>query len=403
MKYCMIIPDGMADFPLKELDGKTCIEAALIPNIDHIAQNGQLGTVQTVPDGFSPGSDVAAMSLLGYDPKLYYTGRAPIEAASIGIDLGKDLIAFRCNLVTINNDTLEDYSAGHISNNEANVLIDCLNDKLGSDLISFHPGNSYRHITTYRTTEDLEAICKPPHDIMGQKFKPNFPKGNGDELLIKLMNDSYQILSNHNINKERVNSRKNPANMIWLWGQGRKPSVPSFYKMFNINSAVISAVDLVNGLAYIMGMDIIKVPGATGNIDTDYDAKAKYAIDALENHDFVIVHIEAPDEMGHSGNVAEKIKAIENIDKKIVSPILKCLENKKDFRIIVLPDHYTPITKRTHTSEPVPFAMLGYNIEKGEGFRFSETNGNKSKLHFAFGYKLIDYFFKYRNNAANTI
>lgn len=401
MKYCMIISDGMADFPLKELDGKTCIEAATIPNIDHISQNGQLGTVQTIPNGFAPGSDVAAMSLFGYDPKLYYTGRAPIEAASIGIDLGQNLIAFRCNLITINNNTLEDYSAGHISNDEANILINSLNNKLGSDYITFYPGNSYRHITTCRSDEDLDAICKPPHDIMGQKIKPNFPKGNGDELLIRLMNDSYQLLSNHYINKNRVDSGMKPANMIWLWGQGRKPSVPSFYKMFSINSAVISAVDLINGLANIMDMDVIKVPGATGNIDTDYDAKARYAIDALENHDLVIVHIEAPDEMGHSGNVVEKIKAIENIDKKIVNPILNYLENGNNFRIIVLPDHYTPIIKRTHTSEPVPFAILGSGIEKGEGYRFTEANANESKLHFEFGYKLIDHFFKYQNNTTS--
>lgn len=398
MKYCMIISDGMADYPLEELGSKTCIEAARTPNMDYISLNGQLGTVQTIPAGFPPGSDVAAMSLLGYEPKLYYTGRAPIEAASIGVDLKEDVIAFRCNLVTVIDNILADYSAGHISNKEADVLISCLNENLGTESIRFYSGKSYRHIMTYQSEDGLDAICNPPHDIMGQPIETNFPKGNGCELLIKLMNKSYQILSRHYINKERVNAGKNPANMIWLWGQGGKPLFPQFREIFGIKCAVISAVDLINGLALLMGMNVIKVPGVTGNIDTDYDAKARYAIDALDNHDLVVVHIEAPDEMGHCGNTTEKIKAIENIDKKIVGPILRSLENSNEFRILTLPDHYTPIVKKTHSSEPVPFAMCGYGIEKRIGYRFTEANANKSGLHFESGYKLINYFLKCHAN-----
>ncbi|MGR3317590.1 MAG: cofactor-independent phosphoglycerate mutase [Candidatus Anammoxibacter sp.] len=398
----MIILDGMADYPLENFGGKTCVEAAKTPNIDYMSLNGQLGTVQTIPAGFSPGSDVAAMSLFGYDPKLYYTGRAPIEAASIGIDLKDDIIAFRCNLVTMVDNDLQDYSAGHITSQEADILISCLNENLETESIKFYPGNSYRHIMTYKGNDNVDAACKPPHDIMDQPIESNLPKGNGSKLIGELINKSYQILSNHYINIERVKAGKNPANMIWLWGQGTKPSLPQFHETFGAKAAVISAVDLINGLAYIMGMNVIKVPGVTGNIDTDYDAKARYAIEALNDHDLVVVHIEAPDEMGHCGDAKEKIKAIENIDEKIVGPILEALKrsvknslkNSRDFRILALPDHYTPIVKRTHTSEPVPFAMYGSGIEKGAGYKFSESNAVKSGLHFELGHKLINHFLK---------
>ena len=396
MKYCITILDGMADYPLKEFNGKTCIEAVETPNIDYISSNGNLGLVRSIPEGFLPGSDVAAMSLLGYDPDLYYTGRAPIEAASLKIDLEGDITACRCNLVTVNqNDILEDYSAGHITNDEANILISFLDEELRTDLIKFHHGISYRHIMTYKSSSKLHTICKPPHDIMGESIRKNMPKGAGSELFIELMEKSRNLLENHEINRKRVSEGKNPASMIWLWGQGTKPSMPDFYKTFGIKGAVISAVDLVKGLALILNMNVIEVPGATGNIDTDYDAKASYAIKALDDYDLIVVHIEAPDEMGHSGNSKEKAKSIEDIDKKIVGPILQHLKQSADhFRFLVLPDHYTPIAIRTHSNEPVPFAIYGDGIKKDKGFKFTEKNAKKTGLKIDNGYKLMNHFFK---------
>lgn len=391
MKYCMIISDGMAGYPLDELDGKTSIDAADSPCLDYIAANGQLGTVRSIPTGFSPGSDVAAMSLLGYAPESYYTGRAPIEAASLGIELPDNVTAFRCNFVTAANNILEDYSAGHITDDEAEVLISALNEELGTREITFHPGKSYRHIMTYRGPAKIAAVCTPPHDITGQQIDKNLPRGDGDDLLKNLMYDSCAPLSRHAVNAKRSGDGKNQANMIWLWGYGRRPSLPDFYERFHLECAVISAVDLVNGLATLMGMDVINVPGVTGNIDTDYDAKAAYAIDALNDHDLVVVHIEAPDEMGHCGNVTEKVKAIENIDEKIVTPVLTAMRKTGDFRITVLPDHYTPIAKRTHTREPVPFAIYGSGIERGTGQRYTEENADNSGLHLESGPELMTY------------
>ena len=393
MKYCMIIADGMADHVLEELGGKTCIEAADIPNIDYLSLNGKIGTVRTVPDGFTPGSDVAAMSLFGYDPNVYYTGRAPIEAVNIGVNLDDDdVFAFRCNFVNVTDGVLTDYSAGHITDKEAEILIKSIDDALGSDDIKFYFGNSYRHIMSYRSADKLELECMPPHDIMGQSVEPNLPKGTKDHLFIDLIKQSSDILNNHYVNKDRITAGKTPANMIWLWGHGKKLSVPKFKDKFGIDTAVISAVDLVNGLALAMGMSVISVPGATGNIDTDYEAKARYAIEALNDNDFVVVHIEAPDEMGHCGNTKEKVKAIENIDKKVLEPILESLRDCSAYRIMVLPDHYTPIVKRTHTEEPVPFVMFGSGLNGISAEKYSESNANKSKLHFEYGYELIDYF-----------
>lgn len=397
LKYCIVILDGMADYPLKEFGGKTCVEVAKTPNLDHIASEGRLGIVQTIPKGFSPGSDVAAMSLLGYNPSVYYTGRAPLEAASLGIELEGDILAFRCNLVTVNNNILEDYSAGYISNEEAEALIAFLNERFGSGSIRFYAGKSYRHIMTYRDSTRLNVSCIPPHDIMGQSIEANLPEGDGSEKLIKLIKDSGNILSCHEVNISRIARRKNPANMIWLWGQGKKPTMPTFFERYGLKGAVISAVDLIKGLGSILGMDVIEVPGATGNIDTDYDAEARYAIDAFRYYDLVVVHIEAPDEMGHNGNAVEKIRAISNIDEKVIGPILESFKRsvpcfKQGFRIMALSDHYTPIVKRTHSDEPVPFVMFGYGIKKGRGDLFTEAFANRSQIRIDDGYKLMDYF-----------
>ncbi len=390
MKYCIIIPDGMADYPVDKLNGRTPVEAARTPYLDFLAQNGQLGTVRTIPSGFPPGSDVANLTIVGYSPKEYYSGRAPLEAASIGIKLDNEDWAFRCNLVTANEDTLEDFCAGHIKTDEANVLVKLLNEKLGNDIIQFYTGKSYRHIMVYKGTQKMDAKCFPPHDIMGQSIRKHLPRGNGSEILIDIMSRSRVLLANHEVNKVRLDLEENPANMIWLWGQGHRPCMPTFQERFQLTGAVITAVDLIKGVACYLGWDIIHVPGTTGYLDTNYTNKGQYAIEALENHDVVLIHIEAPDEAGHEGKVHEKITAIEQIDNKIIGPVLAAKDKFCDLRIMVLPDHYTPIVKRTHTPEPVPFVAYGTGIEKGVGLPYTEANANVSGLYIKEGHQLIE-------------
>lgn len=395
MKYCIIIPDGMADYPQEKLGGRTPLEAAKTPGMDFIATNGQIGTVQTIPDGFTPGSDIANLSLLGYDPNKYFTGRAPLEAVNIGVKLGADDWAFRCNLVTVNDDMMADFSAGHISTKEADTLISLLNEKISNESIKFYTGTSYRHLMVYHGKEKMDMKCMPPHDIVGQPIKENLPRGNGSEMIIELMERSRIFLDGHEINKVRIDLKENPANMIWLWGQGQRPSMPSFRQRYGISSgAVITAVDLVKGIARLIGWDVINVPGATGYLDTDYAAKGKYAIEALKNHDLVVVHVEATDEASHEGNLQEKIFAIQNIDEKIITPILKAGQDFNGLRIMVLPDHYTPIEKKTHSREPVPFAIGGDGVERILGLPFTEANAQRSKLFIEHGHELMGYFLK---------
>ncbi len=391
MKYCIIIPDGMADYPVEKLSGRTPIETARTPNLDFLAQNGQLGVVRTIPSGYPAGSDVANLTIVGYDPREYYSGRAPLEAASIGIKLNDGDWAFRCNLITANDDTLEDFCAGHIKTDEADVLIKFLNKKLGNETIQFYTGKSYRHIMVYRGTQKMDAKCYPPHDIMGQSILKHLPKGHGSEIITDLMQRSREFMAGHDINKVRLDLEENPANMIWLWGQGHRPKMPTFRERFNLTGAVITAVDLIKGIGCYLGWDIINVPGATGYLDTNYANKAQYAIKALEDHDMVLVHIEAPDEAGHEGNVHEKVLAIEQTDSKIIGPLIAAKDKFRDLRILVLPDHYTPIIKRTHTSESVPFAAYGTGIEKGAGLPFNETNAHNSGLHIKEGHRLIEH------------
>ncbi|MDN3512122.1 MAG: cofactor-independent phosphoglycerate mutase [Candidatus Jettenia sp.] len=391
MKYCIIIPDGMADYPLEKLGGRTPIETARTPHLDFLAQNGQLGVVRTIPSGFSPGSDVANLTIVGYNPGEYYSGRAPLEAASIGIKLNNSDWAFRCNLITANEDTLEDFCAGHIKTEEAGLLIRLLNEKLGNDLIQFYTGKSYRHIMVYRGTQKMDAKCFPPHDIMGQSIQKHLPRGNGSEILADLMERSRTLLLNHDVNKVRVDLEENPANMIWLWGQGHRPHMPAFQERFHLRGAVITAVDLIKGIACYLGWDIIDVPGATGYFDTNYSNKGQYAIQALENYDIVQIHIESPDEAGHEGNVHEKVSAIEQIDSKIIGPIFEAKDKFNGLRILVLPDHYTPIVKRTHTPEAVPFVVYGTDIEKGIGLPYTEANAHASGLHIKEGHRLIEH------------
>ncbi|MDY6865479.1 MAG: cofactor-independent phosphoglycerate mutase, partial [Halobacteriota archaeon] len=313
MKYITLLGDGMADYPLPELNGKTPLQVADTPNMDFIASKGVNGLLKTVPDGMSAGSDVANLCILGYDPKKYYTGRGPLEAAAIGVKLDKGDIAFRCNLITEKNGAIFDYSAGHISTGESKQLIKYLNDELGTDKISFNLGISYRHLLVISGSEDV--ICVPPHDVVGGKVNDNLPTGEGSDLLRELMLSSKDLLESHEINKSRIENYKNQANMIWPWSQGRAPDMPLFEDLYGVNGAVVAAVHLIKGIGYYAGLDVVDVPGATGYLDTSYYNKGKHAIDALKDHDFVFVHVEAPDEAGHMGNIEEKIKAIESFDK----------------------------------------------------------------------------------------
>jgi 2,3-bisphosphoglycerate-independent phosphoglycerate mutase len=397
MKYIVLVGDGMADYPIGQLGGRTPLEVARTPNMDYIAQYGRLGRVRTIPENLSPASDVANISILGYDPQEYYTGRGPLEAANLGIDLEEGDVAFRCNLITALGDTLVDYSAGHISSKEAEILIKFINEKLGSEKFIFYPGVSYRHLLLIKKgqNEHLENIsCKPPHDITGQGISKNLPQGENADILIKLMKDSHEILEKQEINLVRIDLKENPANMIWLWGQGMKSAMPKFSEKYGLGGSVISAVDLIKGLGRILGLDVINVPGATGYYDTDYEGKARAALKSLETKDFVYVHIEAPDEAGHNGDLREKILAIERFDQMVVGVILKAFKRKKNFRILVLPDHATPISVRTHTSEPVLFGVFGRGIT-GRGFSdYSEKEAAKSDLYFENGFELMEYFIR---------
>lgn len=391
MKYVVLVGDGMADYPIADLGGMTPLEAAKTPNMDYIVKNGQAGIVKTIPRRMAPASDVAILSILGYDPLKYYTGRGPLEAKNLGIELDEEDVAFRCNFITATGDKLVDYSAGHITTKEAHILIDHLNKKLGSESVKFYPGVSYRNLMVVRNL-GLNAKCVPPHDIAGKKISDHLPVNIGAERLIGLMRASRPILEAHDINHVRIDLKENPANMIWLWGQGKKPDMPTFKEKFNITGTMISAVDLVNGIGKILGLNVVKVPGATGYYDTDYLAKAEYGLKALEKQDFLFIHVEAPDEAGHNGDLRQKIKAIEKFDSLVVGTILNRFKKTKDFRILILPDHYTPISLRTHTAEPVFFALCGWNVIADDIDKFNEVAVKKSSLKLDKGWKLMEHF-----------
>ncbi len=397
MKYIVLVGDGMADYPIEELNGRTPLEVARTPNMDFIAKNGKLGRVKTIPEKATPGSDVANITIFGYDPQKYYTGRGPLEAANLGIELEDDDVAFRCNLITASSDTLVDYSAGHISSKEAKTLIEFIDKNLGTNRIKFYPGVSYRHLMLAKrgTDEHLDGlVCKPPHDISGQSISKNRPSGDGAGILIKLMEESRKVLEKHEINLVRIDLKENPANMIWLWGQGKKPSMPKFAQKYGLKGSVISAVDLIKGLGRILGLEVINVPGATGYYDTNYEGKAKAALKSLEEKDFCFVHVEAPDEAGHNGDLREKITAIERFDQLVVGTILNVYKRRKNFRILVLPDHATPISVKTHTSEPVLFGIFGKDITAGAFSKYCEKEAKDSDMYFEKGYELMDYLIK---------
>ena len=359
MKYIVIIGDGMADWPIERLDGKTPLMAAHKPYMDMMAQDGYCGKVLTIPDGYPSGSDVACMSLFGYNPAKYYTGRAPIEASGMGIHLDKNDVAFRCNLVYLaihpDKTFMGDYSSGHITTEEANILIQDLNKELGSKEFIFFPGVSYRHVMIWKDGM-WEMETTPPHDITGKEILDYLPKGKGADRLISLMIDSRRILEGHSLNRKREKASRYPANSIWLWGQGKKAQFPLFKDNHGLTGATVTAVDLVKGISRLAGFDTPRVEGATGYLDTNYRGKANKAIELLSDHDIVYIHIEAPDEASHEGNIDEKIKAIENIDREVVGPIF---ESVGDFvKFLIVTDHATPIATKTHHATPVPFTVF---------------------------------------------
>lgn len=393
MKYVMVIPDGMGDFPIAEIDGKTPLEAARTPFLDELSRNGKIGRCQTVPQGYYPGSDVCILSLLGYDPVKSYSGRAPLEASSLGIPMKDDDLVLRCNLIHLTEDMrIADHCAGHITTEEAEKIIHTLSEELGNDTIQFFPGVSYRHITRWSAKPDFEAETTPPHDVPGEPMENHLPRGKDAEILIRMMKKSQSVLRNHPVNLNRKALGKPTADSIWFWGAGYKPKLTSFYQTFGLKGAVISAVDLIKGLGSILELKEIKVPGITGYFDTDYKAKGAYAVEAIKDSDWVLVHVEAPDEAGHVGNLHEKILAIERIDEFILGPLVNHLKaGHEEFRILVTPDHYTPVSKKTHVNHPVPFLLYGTGIDK-QGLLYSEKNAEKSDLFIKDGYKLMPYF-----------
>jgi 2,3-bisphosphoglycerate-independent phosphoglycerate mutase len=395
MKYALVIPDGAADRPSEALHGKTPLEVARLPNINRIAREGRLGTVQTVPDGMSAGSDVAILSLLGYDPKTSYTGRAPLEAVARGIELGPDDWVFRCNTVTVIDDEMVDYSAGHISTKEAEVLIAALQDKLGTDTLRFYPGVGYRHLVVVKG-ESFSVETTPPHDISGQPVKKHLPRGKNSTMLKHLMEASREVLADHPINKVRRDLGEHPATQIWLWGEGRRPVLEPFSVRWGLKGAAITAVDLVRGISKLIGWDVIEVPGATAYYDTNYAGKGQAAIDAIKDHDIVVVHVEASDEAGHNGDAGEKVKALEAVDRHVVGPLLDALARTgQEWRLLVSPDHETPVDLRTHDRRPVPFAMMGEGLTAARpAAAMTEAEARKTGMHVAVGHELMAYFLK---------
>jgi 2,3-bisphosphoglycerate-independent phosphoglycerate mutase len=391
MKYIILVGDGMADYPIQKLGNKTPLDVADTTNMDMVARKGISGTVKTIPENMPPGSDVANLSVLGYDPEVYFTGRGPLEAGSMGVKLDGDDVAYRCNLVYVDRGLMIDYSAGHISSQEANELIDLVDEVLGTSEIIFYPGVSYRHLLIH-IDGSASLKCTPPHDITDEEYEKYLPKGDGQDIIRELIEESKFILADHPINIKRVKAGKNPGNMIWPWGQGKAPDIPTIEEKFGFTGSVISAVDLIKGIGHYAGLDIIDVPGATGYLDTNYLGKAEYALDSLQEKDFVWVHVEAPDEAGHAADIAAKIKAIEEFDSKVVGTILNEMENgDEEYLLLVMPDHLTPISVRTHVHGFVPFAACGTGIQSDEIDSFCETAAEKSSTRFEKGYTLMPY------------
>src|SRR5271157_1112585 len=391
MKYAIVLGDGMADYPVKKLGNKTPLMCAKKPNMDLIAGHAcRYGLCQTTVGNLPAGSDVANLSVMGYDPTKYYMGRGPLEALSMGVKLKPADVAFRCNLITVKDGLIADYSAGHITSEEAAKLIEYLEEKMGGNGVHFYPGVSYRHLLVLNGC-CAETVCDAPHDHVGQPASDHLPKNDNSGCLINIMERAGALLEAHPINKERMAEGKNPANSIWPWGQGRTPSMPLFKEKYGLDGAVISAVDLIKGLGAASGLEVINVPGATGYLDTDYGAKARYALKALETKDFIFIHVEAPDEASHEGLLEEKIKAIENLDEKVIGPLLEGLRKLGDFRLMVLPDHPTPLATKTHARDPVPYAIYDSRQPADNKKTFDERS-LADGLFIEPGYRLMNLF-----------
>jgi 2,3-bisphosphoglycerate-independent phosphoglycerate mutase len=407
MKYAIVIPDGCADEPQDSLGGKTPLQAAHKPNMDRIARTGVVGRSNNVPPSLTPASDVATLSLFGYDPMQVYTGRAPLETAAMGIPLGPHDWAIRCNLVTVENEEMRDFTAGHIPSEDSRPLIEAVQRALGgpvpaglpghgSGRLEFHPGVSYRNILVYRS--DVPAPfgpatrAQPPHDVPDRPIADHLPAGPGAELLRSLMERSRTILAEHPVNRRRVAEGKRPATQVWLWGQGRAPSLRPFAEVYGRRGAIISAVDLVRGVGVLLGWKRIDVPTATGYLDTDYPAKGRAGVAALAENDLVCVHVEAPDEASHEGKAGEKVKALEQIDRHVVGPLLEALPRHGDWRILVSPDHRTPLRTRAHAHGAVPFALAGTGIAARGQPSYDEDVAAASALGFERGHELMKLF-----------
>lgn len=396
MKYVVVLGDGMADEPIEELGGKTPLEYADTPTMDKMSKQSEVGLVHTIPEGMSPGSDTANLSVLGYDPKKYYTGRSPLEALSIGVDMKNTDVALRCNIVTVSTDdlpyeekTIIDHSSSEISTEDAAVLLEAVRKELETDIYKFYVGTSYRHLTIWDNGEVVSLT--PPHDVLGQKIGQYLPQ---DEVLRKMQEKSYEILANHPINTERIKNGLNPANSLWFWGAGTRPCVTSFEEKNHKKGAMISAVDLLKGIAIGADMKVIEVEGANGGLDTNYEGKAEAAVNVLlnEGYDMAYVHVEAPDEMGHQGSIERKIKAIENLDSRVIKVIKDALDKAgEDYRMLVMPDHPTPICVRTHTSNPVPYMLFDSTDMKESTLDYNEKCGKESGLFMANGYEMMNY------------
>ena len=394
MKYIVVLGDGMADEPIPELGGKTPMEAARTPVMDELASKGSLGTVQNVPAGMAPGSDVANLSVLGYDPAENYSGRSPLEALSVGVSMEESDVIFRSNIVTLTDEepyeekTILDHSSGEISTADADVLMDAIREKFNSDTFRFYTGTSYRHILVWKNGR--VAKLEPPHDHLGSVIGPYLPQ---EEVLRNMMKESFPVLNDHPVNRARAAAGKNKANSLWFWGAGTKPKVQNFREKTGLKGAMISAVDLLKGIAVGAGMKVCQVEGATGSIDTNYEGKAQAAIDALlkDGYDFAYIHVEAPDEMGHQGKVHEKVKSIEYLDSRLIALVKKAMEEAgEDYRMLILPDHPTPIRIRTHTGDPVPYLIYDSTRQQKKQARFTEETARAAGNFEPNGYRLIE-------------
>jgi 2,3-bisphosphoglycerate-independent phosphoglycerate mutase len=395
MKYVILQGDGMPDHLLPELGGKTPLEAANTPNLDKIAKCAiKFGMVKTIPDPLPPGSDVGNLTVLGYDPMVYYTGRSPLEAASMGVELGPTDVTLRCNLVTLADDNghtiMEDYSAGHITTEEAELIINDLKSELEEEDLKLHPGVSYRHLLVW-SGGNKEIVTTPPHDISGKEITAYFPSGEGSQKLKEIIDKSRDILKDNPVNMKRIEEGKNPANSIWLWGQGVAPKMPTFKELYGLTGSVISAVDLVKGIGKYAGLDVIDVPGATGYLDTNYEGKVDYALESLNEVDLTMIHIESTDETGHVGDAKLKIQAIEDFDGRVVGRVLDGIKKFGDYKILVMSDHPTPIDLRTHVNEPVPYAIYSSEDEsvKNNSYVYTEKSAVLSEEYVNSGWKLV--------------